>query len=519
MKINNYLVWWLHSNSSIRDNCGIALAHSLEDAYLMAYHQNHRGQDTAGIAYMNPRNGIYVVRWHGKVNSFDLRDLTGIFRQFGGGNSNGMYTSHVKYTTVGSKDSMAVLEAAHPHYIGDVKNYYRGSHLITVGPRKTMVHNGTVVNEQNVRRVVSDLKLKTDCDTESLLAYCDRFGVEDAIRNIHAAYSAIIQNSENHTATVIRDRYGIRPLWRGVKNGKTIIASEDSAIRRIGGIQEEEVMPGSMITIYPDGTFDSKQVVDPDPHPSIFEWIYIMDYDSSFYGRLVRDVHVDLGKQLYREFGSQMPRDVTVTHVPHRPEIAARVFAEEGGFEYRPLLYKVSDERAFLQLTQDQREGSIRRNLYIDPIHACSISGRKVVVIDDSIVRGTNAPYAIELIRNEGAEWIGFLSCASMLGGEIPVNGLKKSDETMCTACFTGREPIPTKFLSESELYLTGNGMRRIGCNYGVAMPPSDTFATIKWGRDVEKIRQNIGADFLGYMSLEGMVDCVRPAIPAPSAP
>ncbi len=468
---------------------------------------------------MNPDNGIYIVRWHGKVNAFNPRDLSGLFRQFDGGASNGIYTSHVKYTTIGSKDPRAILEAAHPHYVGSAEDFFRESHLITVGPRKTMVHNGTIVNENRWRGAVSDYGLKTDCDTETFLAFCDKFGVENALQKIPAAYSAIILDSETHIAMAMRDRYGIRPLWRGRKDGKAVLASEDNAIRNIGGIPEEEVMPGSIVTVYPDGSYDTKQIMEPDPHPCIFEWIYIMDYNSTFYGRRVRDMQIELGKQLYREFGSQMPKDAIVTHIPHRPEIAANAFAEAGGFEYRPLLYKMSDERAFLQLTQKQREDSIRHNLYVDPINGQVIKGRKIIMIDDSIVRATNSPYAIGLVRNEGAEWVAFLSCASMLGGEVPVGGLKTSNDDICIACFTGREPIPLKYLSEKELSLTKDGMRMAGSNYGVAMPPSDTFVTVSCGRDVERIRKQIGADFLGYMSVGGMESVMRPVIPLLSAP
>ena len=131
--------------SSIRENCGIALAHSLEDAYELAKHQNHRGQDTAGIGYMNHQNGIYTVRWIGKVSSFDITDLKGLFGQFSEGDDSGMFVSHVKYTTVGSKDPRAILDASHPHHVGNVQNYDRGSHLITKVPKKVLAHNAQFI--------------------------------------------------------------------------------------------------------------------------------------------------------------------------------------------------------------------------------------------------------------------------------------------------------------------------------------------------------------------------------------
>ena len=504
---------------SIRDNCGIALAHSLEDAYELAKHQNHRGQDTAGIGYMSPHNDIYTIRWHGKVPAFQTRDLVGLIDDFGEGGIDGMYVSHTKYTTSGARDPLSILRASHPHYLGDVEEDYNGSHLVTIGPKKILVHNGQIVNEETFRKSLNGHNFLTDCDTETLLAYADAHGVRKALEDIPTAYCAILMDSEIHSATAFRDRYGIRPMWLGEKRGKALISSEDYALREIGATPIQEVPPGSMVTIDSDGIPYIEQIINPEPHPCIFEYIYILHPESTFYGIKVKDFQVELGRQLLREFSSELPKDAVVTHVPHRPEIAARAFAAEGGFQYKPIFYKMSDERAFYGLHQEDRESSIRRNMYLNSRHKNQIKGRDIIIIDDSIVRATNSQYAVELARNAGARRVYFLSTAPMIGGEVPLltdlqlsgNGTdhylsalgKKED--VCAACFSGREPIPLNMLSAREIAEIGNGKRLAGCSYGVAMPNSDTFVTVRAGRNLEGIKKEIGSDFLGYTSENGL--------------
>jgi len=454
-----------------RENCGIAVSFDPVTTYEINLRQQHRGQDMAGLAAWDS-NGITVLRYAGLVDTFKPRGIVSIL-----GKNEKPSIGHVRYRTSGN----LVLHEAHPHYTRSEAEYSYGTHIVTLGATVASVHNGEIANCKELSRELgeSGIRFKTHCDSELFPVLYEKEGrgfkaVETIIRRIPAAYTTAILDDSG--VWVLRDPLGMRPGWIGKdKKGRTVVASEDIAIREIGGEPEKEISPGSAIFIPndPKAAYEQQQVTEGRPAGCIFELQYLLKPGSTFHGRLAQAVREECGRELHRAF--RFPRkDVDyVTFIPHSPLDAARTYSEASKIPFAEIFYKMNDRRAFMMPTMMEREASIKSNLYINPEHKGRLRGKRVVILEDSHVRGVNATVALKQLYDEGVRWYGLLLYTSMIGGVV-------------------------------------NGEMR-GCHYGVAMPPSDDFAAAKWGRDTEKIRLHTGpkehpADFLGFMPHDRMI-------------
>jgi len=440
----------------IRHNCGFCVAHTLHDVYSFIKSLQHRGREAAGIACIGET--IDVIKWAGDVNRFSITDLYKIFPS----EKYHTYLAHVRYATKGRKDR--ILHDAHPQVIGgEVKN--RGEHTLILNCDAVMVHNGQV--EEKYLKEVQKAKLKTDCDTEALLHIFYDKGEDYILKNIPGSYT-LATAKKGGNVIVLRDQSALKPGSLGWKDGKFMVASEDVAFLKNGGIFIEDLMPGYAYNIKSGGDYEKKKVVSERKKHCFFEWNYISHLESTINSITVRRVREKLGEKLAKEFPFKVD---FVTFLPRCPEVAARKYAEILGLNFIQVFYKTKDERSFLGSSEKERKISISSNLYLLPkvdgaYTKDLLKGKTIAIIDDSTIRGNNSKKAIELLKEETeVKEILLLNYTPKIG-IIPQDGIPR------------------------------------GCLYGVDMPPTDNF--ISRNNSSEEINRQIGAKTF-FMSKEVM--------------
>ncbi len=424
--------------------CSVGLTYRLRDAHQLGKVLRHRGENNAGIG-TKTEYGINVLKWYGPPSKFNLLGLQTAFKRRG----NGPYLWHNRYSTSGRKDPKYIYDA-HPHTIGGTERL-KEEHMFVDNADCAVVHNGQVDIKLLEKLVGEDVG---DHDTKAFLIAYKKLGIEELVKNVPGAYAAIFLDKDSDEVIGVRDRYGMRPLWLGEKDGKYIMSSEDFSISEIGGRVVRPVRHGEAIFIK-DHKIRTKQIIEPKSGRCFFDSTYIEDERSSFLGKVSRNIRYDLGVELAREF--KMQADF-VTYIPSCPRPTAYGYSEESGVPFEDIFYKIDTEkRSFMEQGQEERWRSIEKNLNI--INDIDIRGKKVIIIDDSIVRGTVSRRAVKLCRDAGADKIYFLSA-------IPPIGKSK------------------------------------GCIYGVDMPDDDKFVIREYGNE-EGVRKHIGADELHYLSKE----------------
>jgi amidophosphoribosyltransferase len=429
----------------------------LHDTYNGIKALQHRGQDTAGIAAKYD-GGIDVLRWAGMVETFSLDSAHMLL----GGD---MFIGHVRYATSYKEENKDLFSGAHPRHSGGIVTEHKNlpyPHTIARGASHAIVHNGNVPG----------LRCGPDeIDTDVMQRAYIKYGLEWLMQKMPAAYSCAIMDAGSNEVVVFRDRKGIRPLWVGEKDGRVIAASEDVAIWDVGGKPIREVRPGEAIFIRHNGRdFRSQQMVKPDGiMPCFFEFNYNAALSSSWGGKTITDVSYRLGAQLAMEW---RPDADLVTYIPRRPKPMAMSYAEVRKIPFIEIFYKVGNKRAFLGPDDETRRLMIGGNLFLRDNAIPQIRGKRVIVIDDSIVRMINAPDAAGKARDiGGVEWLGLGACTPPLG---PVSGGE-----------------------------------RHSCVFGVDMPPEDQFAIRKYKTHEELVKAS-GFDDVGYLSLDGMLRAHR---------
>ena len=429
--------------------CGIFVGHTIHDVYKGLKALQHRGQDSVGIAVK--KNGhIDLIRWSGRVGDFSLESLVNIL------GSGELVIGHVRYNTMKIKENAGLFSGAHPRFIGgkiiDNSVMYK-SHLIVRDAEKVIVHNGNLPNLN-----LSEGKI----DTDFILEEYSEKGIAFVLETFPASYSAAILDSKINEAIIFRDRYKMRPLWIGEKDGNILAASEDVAIWEVGGKPIREVNGGEVIHIPQRGRdFVSEQIIKPKQRICFFEGNYLQSASSSFDGRTVFSIRRNLGKQLAKEY---FPNVDFVSFIPHSPEHIARGYSDERKIQLKEIFYKVASDRSFLGESQSKRDISIGTNLFV--LDNISLVGKRILIFDDSLVRGTVSKDAAKKLRERGAGWIGLVLGTPIIG------------------------PIV-------------NGVQR-GCLWGVDMPPEDNFA-IKRMHTLEKLKEESGFDDVYFISIEGL--------------
>ena len=406
--------------------------------YYGLYALQHRGQEAAGIA-VSDGSALVVYKDLGLVAQvFDEPTLDSLRGHIAIG--------HCRYSTTGS----STWENAQPTF-----------RTTRTGTGIALGHNGNLVNtadlaDRAAKLGVADASVTTDSDliTGLLTGYPD-LSVEAAavkvLPTLRGAFSLVFM--DEHTLYAARDGYGVRPLVLGRLDRGWVVASETAALDIVGASFVREVEPGELISIDDDG-LRSERFTPPTPKGCLFEYAYLARPDTTIAGRNVQAARVEVGRRLAREHPAEAD---LVIPVPESGTPAAIGFAEQSGIPYGLGLVKNSYVgRTFIQPSQTIRQLGIR--LKLNPLRDV-LRGKRIVVVDDSIVRGNTQRALVRMLRESGAL-------------EVHV---RISSPPVKWPCFYGID-----FASRAEL--------------------------IANGLDVEGVRRSIGADSLGYVSLEGLV-------------
>ncbi|MEU2347094.1 amidophosphoribosyltransferase [Modestobacter sp. NPDC049651] len=455
-------------------------------SYFGLYALQHRGQEAAGIA-VSDGSSVVVFKDLGLVSQVFDEPTLGSLRGH-------LAVGHTRYSTTGG----STWENAQPTFrtTGD-------------GTGLALCHNGNLVNTAELASRAADegvqgaFSATTDSDlVTSLIAARQDMSVEAAAMEVlpmlRGAFSLTFMDET--TLYAARDPQGVRPLVLGRLERGWVVASETAALDIVGASFVREVEPGELLAIDEDG-LRSQHFASADPKGCIFEYVYLARPDTTIAGRGVHAARVEVGRRLAREH--PVEADLVIP-VPESGTPAAVGYAEASGIPYGLGLVKNSYVgRTFIQPSQTIRQLGIR--LKLNPLRDV-IRGKRLVVVDDSIVRGNTQRALIRMLREAGAlevhvrissppvKWpcfygIDFASRAELIANGLDVDGVRASINAdslgyvseqglvaateqpvnrLCTACFSGEYPIP---LGEPEVLgkhvLEGIGRRAMAGHPG----------------------------------------------------
>ena len=429
------------------DECGVVaiFAHSEAEklAYLGLHALQHRGQESAGIVTSDGLN-LKPHKAMGLVADIFTEDVLAKMRGT-------LAIGHTRYSTAGD----SALLNAQPILVQSNKG------------AMAVAHNGNLTNAADVRQRLERQGsiFQTNSDTEvivHLIAMSKEHtlpeAMADALRRVEGAFSLVMMSPDRIFAA--RDPRGFRPLAmgripavEGQKQDTIVFASETCAFDLIGATYERDVKPGELVVVGPEGITARVYATEAPQSSCIFEHVYFSRPDSMVFGRPVQTSREELGRQLARE--APVEADIVVP-VPDSGVTAAVGYAAESGIPFRfGLIRNHYVGRTFIEPSQSVRDFGVK--LKLNPVRAL-LQGKRVVLIDDSIVRGTTSRKIVRMIRSAGAKEVHMrISCPPTI-----------------SPCF-----------------------------YGVDTPSKNQL--IAANKSVEEIREYIGADSLSYLSLEGL--------------
>lgn len=374
---------------SLHEECGVigiyrAEKNAARHAYYGLFALQHRGQECAGIA-VNQGGDIELKKGMGLVaDVFDestLNELQG-----------NIAIGHVRYSTAGDKD----VRNAQPL----VAKYKKGD--------MGLAHNGNLVNAETIREILEDsgVIFHSTTDTESILNLIARYsnkGIEAGIKNtmslLKGAYALVLTTGDSLIG--IRDPHGLRPLCIGKLSDGYVLASESCALDVMDAEFIRDVEPGEIVVINGEGLRSIEPASMCQKHLCVFEHIYFARPDSILDGDSVYDFRVNTGRLLAIQ--KKIEADI-VMPVPDSGVPAAIGYAKESGIPYGEGLIKNRYiGRTFIQPTQEMRENAVR--IKLTPLKQ-NLEGKRVIMIDDSIVRGTTCKRIVEQVRKAGAKEI-----------------------------------------------------------------------------------------------------------------
>ena len=425
--------------------CGIFGVRDRPDAVdltkLGLYSLQHRGQESAGIVAVDESGGARGVRSMGLVSDMadhQLDSLRGV-----------MAIGHTRYSTAGSSS----LENAQPVLVSS-----RGGYI-------SLAHNGNLTNAGELRAELEDLGsiFASSMDSEVIVHRLARSSARkpeerlaDALRDVQGAYSLLVVMGD--TMLAARDPRGWRPLVMGRLDGAPVFGSETCALDIVGATYERDIEPGEIFAVDASG---ERSIFPFEKLPlkrCVFEHVYFARPDSRIFGGSVDRARRALGRRLARECPA--PTAELVFSVPDSSNSAAIGFAEESGLPYElALIRNHYVGRTFIQPTQATRDAKVR--LKYNAVREV-LAGKRVVMVDDSIVRGTTTRGLVQLVRGAGASEV------HMRVSSAPVTG---------------------------------------PCYYGIDTPSREEL--IAANHTLEEIRASLGVDSLGYLSLDGMLESV----------
>jgi len=410
------------------------------------YALQHRGTESAGIA-TSDGSRILVYKDMGLVSQVftesDLATLPG-----------NLAIGHCRYSTTGSSTWVNAQPTLRPTKYGTL----------------ALAHNGNLTNTGDLAELVQKLEPSAGrdrgatTDTEimtALISLQNEKNVEasamSVLPQLEGAFSLVFM--DEHTLYAARDRHGVRPLVLGKLENGWVVASESAALDIVGAAFVREIEPGEFVAIDANGV-RSERWAPAEPKGCLFEYVYLARPDTTIAGQGIHATRVRIGEQLAKE--SPVEADLVIP-VPESGTPAAIGYAKGSGIPFGMGLVKNSYVgRTFIQPSQTIRQLGIR--LKLNPLREI-IEGKRIVVVDDSIVRGNTQRAIVRMLREAGAR-------------EIHV---RISSPPVKWPCYYGID-----FATKAEL--------------------------IANGLDVEEIRRSIGADSLGYVSLDGLISATEVA-------
>ena len=442
----------INAEDELHDECGVFGAYDFDGGdvastiYYGLFALQHRGQESCGIAVSDtdgPKGKVLSYKDMGLVNEvFDAEKLEKLNGNIGVG--------HVRYSTAGS----SVRENAQPL----VLNYVKG----TLG----MAHNGNLINALELRQELSytGAIFQTTIDSE-VIAYLiarERLKtntVEAAVKNsmekIKGAYSLIVMSPRKLIGA--RDPFGFKPLCIGKRDNTYFLSSETCALDTVGAEFVRDVLPGEVVTLTHNGIQSDTTLCQKNTARCIFEYIYFARPDSKIDGMGVYESRINAGRILAKTHPVEAD---LVVGVPESGNAAALGYSLESGIPYGNAFIKNNYVgRTFIKPKQEQRESSVKVKLNV---LSDVVKGKRVIMIDDSIVRGTTSARIVSLLKQAGAS-------------EVHV---RISSPPFLHPCYFGTD-IP----SEDQLIASGN--------------------------TVEEICKIIGADSLGYLETDKLSEMI----------
>jgi amidophosphoribosyltransferase len=352
-------------------------------AYFSLHALQHRGQEAAGISSADGSK-VHTIKDRGLVmkvfNEENLKTLQG-----------SAAIGHTRYSTAGN-DSILDAQPVFARYdLGEM----------------AIVHNGNLTNAEEVRNrlIKRGAIFQTFMDTENLIhliakseqdKLLDR--IIDAVQKIEGAFSLVFLSRTKMFA--MRDRFGFRPLSLGrLPNGGYIVASETCAFDLVGATFIRDVEPGELLIFEENKAPQSIKIFEPTPKHCIFEYVYFARPDSSVFGQSVYETRKNMGKELARI--APVEADLVIP-VPDGGVPAAIGYAQESGIPYEMgIMRNHYIGRTFIEPTQEMRDLKVKMKL--SPMTDI-IQGKRVIVVDDSIVRGTTSKRIIKMLKDAGAK-------------------------------------------------------------------------------------------------------------------
>ncbi len=432
----------ISDHDKLHEACGLFGVRDAESAsewcYMGMYALQHRGQESAGIVVSDGRefrehNGMGLV--YDVFGDAALQGLTGH-----------MAIGHNRYSTTGSSLPVNIQPFSMDSWRGRVCLAHNGNLVNSAGIRRRLESEGSIFQTGTDTEVIVHLLAKSRAET-----FEDALG--EALGEIKGAYSLLLMTRDRLFG--IRDPWGFRPLCLGRVGGAVVLASESCALDIVGAAYEREIEPGELVVVSEQGVTSVRLLPEQKRSQCIFELIYFARPDSVVFGRPVSAFRRELGRRLAAEHPADA--DVVIS-VPDSSNAIALGYAEGGRMPLEfGLIRNHYIGRTFIYPIQSIR--AARARIKYNAVGEV-LSGRRVVVVDDSIVRGTTSRRLISLIRRAGAR-------------EVHLR--------------VGSPPIANP------------------CWFGIDTPHSEDL--IASTQSVDEIASFLGVDSLGYLSIDGLLD------------
>lgn len=457
------------------EECGVFGVYSQENrnvahsVYYGLYALQHRGQESAGIA----------VSFADKITYYKGMGL--VADVFSGGNINrlpegDLAVGHVRYSTTGASQ---LLNAQPVVFTGKCG-------------KMAVAHNGNLTNTKQLRDelIKENAVFQTTIDSEVIAVLINSLsdgdiltGVKRACLKFKGSYALVIMTADKLIA--VRDPYGIRPLCIGTADGDVFVASETCALDAVGANFLRDVKAGEIVVIDSEGIHSHMmENVPAKSSMCIFEYVYFARHDSVLDGYSVYEARKEAGKLLARNFPVEAD---LVSGVPDSGNVAARGYSEESGIPFVEVLARNRYVgRTFIQPDQSQRENSL--SVKMNALRG-NVRGKRVILIDDSIVRGTTMRKIIKMLRDAGAKEVHIRICSPVikhpchLGIDIQTYsqliGAYKNEEEICESL--GADSV--RYLTVEQLLSTCAGAKTdfcLGCFNGKYPYPLDDYKADK---------------------------------------